>query len=100
MLDAARELVLEDGSWSATMEAIAQASGAPTGSLYHRFGSRDQLLARLWVRAVQRSRASFIGALQKEDAREAARAAHFPSLTSATSIRPTPNCWWRSGARI
>jgi AcrR family transcriptional regulator len=74
MLDAARELVLEDGSWSATMEAIAQVSGAPTGSLYHRFGSRDQLLARLWVRAVQRSQASFIGALQKEDAREAARA--------------------------
>jgi hypothetical protein len=32
------------------------------------------LLARLWVRAVQRSQASFIAALQKEDARQAALA--------------------------
>lgn len=75
MLDAARDLLLEDGSWSATMDAIAQASGAPTGSLYHRFGSRDHLIARLWVRAVQRSQASFIAALEHEDARQAALAA-------------------------
>ena len=72
MLDAARDLLLEDGLWRATMEAIAQASGAPTGSLYHRFRSRDELIARLWVRAVQRSQASFIAALQQDDAREAA----------------------------
>jgi AcrR family transcriptional regulator len=75
MLDAARDLLLEAGSWSATMEAIAQASGAPTGSLYHRFGSRDELIARLWVRAVHRSQAAFISAVQQDDAREAAMAA-------------------------
>jgi AcrR family transcriptional regulator len=72
MLDAARDLLLEAGSWSATMEAVAQASGAPTGSLYHRFGSRDELIARLWVRAVHRSQATFIAALEREDPREAA----------------------------
>jgi AcrR family transcriptional regulator len=75
MLDAARDLLLEAGSWSATMDAIAQASGAPTGSLYHRFGSRDELIARLWVRAVHRSQAAFIAALEQEDARESAVAA-------------------------
>ena len=75
MLDAARDLLLEDGSWKATMDAIAQASGAPTGSLYHRFGSRDELIARLWVRAVQRSQASFIAALEDDDPRQAALAA-------------------------
>jgi AcrR family transcriptional regulator len=75
MLDAARDLLLEAGSWSATMEAIAEASGAPTGSLYHRFGSRDVLIARLWVRAVHRSQAAFVAALEREDAREAALAA-------------------------
>jgi AcrR family transcriptional regulator len=74
MLDAARDLLLKAGAWSATMEAIAEASGAPTGSLYHRFGSRDELIARLWVRAVQRSQAVFIAALQRDDAREAALA--------------------------
>ena len=75
MLDAARDLLLAEGSPSATMEAIAAASGAPTGTLYHRFGSRDQLIARLWLRAVYRSQASFVAAMERDDAREAAVAA-------------------------
>ncbi len=72
MLDAARDLLLDKGSPSATMEAIATASGAPTGSIYHRFGSRDELIARLWIRAVYRSQASFVTALEHEDPRQAA----------------------------
>jgi AcrR family transcriptional regulator len=75
MLDAARDLLLEEGSRSATMDAIADASGAPIGSLYHRFGSRDELITRLWMRAVYRSQASFVAALELEDAKEAALAA-------------------------
>jgi AcrR family transcriptional regulator len=75
MLDAARELLLEQGAGSATVEAIAGASGAPTGSIYHRFGSRDELLARLWLRAVYRSQASFLAALEQEDPQDAALAA-------------------------
>lgn len=75
MLDAARDLLLQDGSGSATMEAIADASGAPTGSIYHRFGSRDELIARLWMRAVYRSQASFVAALERQDAKDAAVAA-------------------------
>jgi AcrR family transcriptional regulator len=75
MLDAARDLLLGEGSRSATMEAIADASGAPTGSIYHRFGSRDELIARLWIRAVYRSQASFVAALERDDPSEAALAA-------------------------
>ena len=75
MLDAARDLLLEDGSRSATIEAIADASGAPTGSIYHRFGSRDELIAKLWIRAVHRSQASFLAALERDGPREAALAA-------------------------
>lgn len=74
MLDAARGLLLDEGAGSATIEAIAATSGAPTGSIYHRFGSRDELLARLWVRAVYRSQASFVIALEREDPRDAALA--------------------------
>jgi AcrR family transcriptional regulator len=74
MLDAARDLLLGEGSRSATIEAISDVSGAPTGSIYHRFGSRDELIARLWIRAVYRSQASFIAALEREDAKEAALA--------------------------
>jgi AcrR family transcriptional regulator len=75
MLDAARDLLLEAGSRNATIEAIADASGAPTGSIYHRFGSRDELIAKLWIRAVHRSQASFLAALERDSPREAALAA-------------------------
>jgi AcrR family transcriptional regulator len=37
------------------------------GSLYHRFGSRDELLARLWIRAVRRSQADFLAAIDRAD---------------------------------
>jgi AcrR family transcriptional regulator len=76
MLDAARELLLERGAGGATVEAIAATSGAPVGSIYHRFGSRDELLGRLWLRAVARSQASFLAAIEhEEDPREAVLAA-------------------------
>ena len=75
MLDSARDLLLGEGLRGATIEAIAGASGAPTGSIYHRFGSRDELIARLWIRAVHRSQASWLAALEREDASEAALAA-------------------------
>jgi AcrR family transcriptional regulator len=79
MLDAARDLLLDEGSRRATIEAIADTSGGPIGSIYHRFGSRDELIGRLWIRAVYRSQASFVAALEREDAKEAA-------LAAATSI--------------
>src|SRR5829696_3558790 len=69
ILDSARELLLEQGAASATIEAIASASGAPTGSIYHRFGSRDAMLARLWIRAVRRSQEDFLAACAARDPR-------------------------------
>jgi AcrR family transcriptional regulator len=74
ILDAARALALDSGTRAATIDEIARASGAPVGSIYHRFGSRDELLARLWIRAVQRSQASFLAAIERPDPIEAALA--------------------------
>ena len=75
LLDHARAIVLERGLRAATMDAIAEASGAPTGSLYYRFRSRDDLLARLWIRAVRRSQEAFCAAEQRAGAEAAAIAA-------------------------
>ena len=75
MLDAARDLMLQDGARAATVDAIAEASGAPIGSIYHRFGSREALITRLWMRAVYRSQASFIAAMEQPEAKDAAVAA-------------------------
>ena len=54
ILDTARALVLTDGPRAASVAAIANASGAPTGTLYHRFGNRNGILAGAWLRALER----------------------------------------------
>jgi AcrR family transcriptional regulator len=54
ILDAARALVLHSGPRAASVAAIATASGAPVGTLYHRFGNRDGILATVWLRAIAR----------------------------------------------
>ena len=72
ILDAAMRLVAEGGPSAATISGIAGLLGAPVGSIYHRFGSRDLLLARLWVRTIKRFQRGFIEALGVEDVDEAA----------------------------
>ena len=72
ILDTTRSLIIERGVHSATIDAISRRSGAPVGSLYHRFRSRDRLLAEMWVRAVRRSQASFIAATRHPEPEQAA----------------------------
>jgi AcrR family transcriptional regulator len=72
ILDAARTLVLDGGARAATLNAIAAASGAPKGSIYHRFASLNELLATMWIRAVRRSQGEFIEAARDSDAMSAA----------------------------
>src|SRR5829696_6449316 len=72
ILDGARAIALDDGAGSATVEAIARRTGAPVGSIYHRFASRDDLLAQVWIRAVRRSQARFLIAIDRPDSVDAA----------------------------
>jgi AcrR family transcriptional regulator len=72
ILDGARSIALAAGAGSATVQAIARQTGAPVGSIYHRFSSRDELLARVWIRAVRRSQAGFLAAIQEPDPVDAA----------------------------
>jgi len=62
ILDAARALVLARGPRAASVAAISQASGAPVGTLYHRFGNRDGVLAAAWFRALERFQARALAA--------------------------------------
>jgi AcrR family transcriptional regulator len=57
ILDAARALVLDGGPRAASVAAIAKSSGAPAGTLYHRFGNRNGILTAAWLRALQRFQA-------------------------------------------
>jgi AcrR family transcriptional regulator len=54
------------------MAAIAARLSAPTGSLYHRFGSRGLLLASLWLRSIRSFQHGFTAALKAGDAEAAA----------------------------
>jgi AcrR family transcriptional regulator len=54
ILDATRALVLAEGPRAASVGAIAKASGAPAGTLYHRFSNRNGILAAAWLRALER----------------------------------------------
>ena len=62
ILDAARALVLDGGPRAASVAAIAKASGAPAGTLYHRFGNRDGILMAAWLRALERFQARAMAA--------------------------------------
>ncbi|MDR2280152.1 MAG: TetR/AcrR family transcriptional regulator [Gordonia sp. (in: high G+C Gram-positive bacteria)] len=49
LLGHARALWLSGGISSVTIRALSAASGASNGAVYHAFGSRDGLLARVWA---------------------------------------------------
>jgi AcrR family transcriptional regulator len=72
LLTAAAKVAAAHGPAGATIGAIAKAAGAPTGSLYHRFPSRDVLLGTLWLGLVGRFQAGWIEALEQGDAEAAA----------------------------
>src|SRR5262245_45991808 len=60
------------------MSAIARSARAPTGSIYHRFESRDVLLGEVWLRAAEAFQDAFFNVLRGTPARDAGlSAAHF-----------------------
>jgi AcrR family transcriptional regulator len=63
MLDAAGRLLVDGGPSALSASAVARALSAPSGSVYHRFPSRDHLAATLWMRTVERFDAEVVGGL-------------------------------------
>jgi AcrR family transcriptional regulator len=66
LLDAAA-LLAANGPAAVTMSAVARATGAPSGSLYHRFPTRAALCGELWIRTEERFHAGFTAALSDSD---------------------------------
>jgi AcrR family transcriptional regulator len=67
LLDAAAALLAADGPAAVTMSAVARATGAPSGSMYHRFPTRAVLCGELWMRTEERFHAGFTAALSASD---------------------------------
>jgi AcrR family transcriptional regulator len=75
ILKAAAAIVASRGPNGTTIAAIAHAIGAPSGSIYHRFQTRDELLGRLWLNKAAFFQDRWRTALNKSDAEEAGLAA-------------------------
>lgn len=67
ILDGALHAVALHGR-QASVADISQATGVTTGSIYHRFSSRDELFARLWLRSIRRFHAGLLKLAAQEDA--------------------------------
>ncbi len=82
ILDAGLDLLTTHGPTGLSITAIAKQIGAPSGSIYHRFASRDLLVAHLWLRTVAGFQDGYLAALEApDDPLEAARAAAAHVLT-------------------
>lgn len=75
LLDAATVLAAERGPQAVTMAALIDVTGAPSGSIYHRFPGRPALQAALWLRTLERFQAGFLAAMDIATGRAAALAA-------------------------
>jgi len=69
---AALAIAAERGPLAATVGSIIERLGAPTGSFYHRFASRDVLLGELWLQAVLDFQQGITAALDAGDGLRAA----------------------------
>jgi AcrR family transcriptional regulator len=71
IIAAARSIAAEHGPGAVSMTGVAEALGAPSGSLYHRLTGREHLMALVWLDAVEHFHHSFLPVLRHPDSRTA-----------------------------
>lgn len=87
IVEATARIAARDGPAKATIASIAQELQAPSGSIYHRFASRDLLLGEVWLRAAEDFQAG-VGALL--DAAEPWAAGLAAALYVPARVRAAP----------
>jgi AcrR family transcriptional regulator len=71
-LGAARALAAAAGPAAVTVGSVTERLGAPSGSFYYRFASRDVLLAELWLATALAFQQGFVAAINAGDGLAAA----------------------------
>jgi AcrR family transcriptional regulator len=69
---AARDLAAQAGPTAVTVSSVTEQLGAPSGSFYYRFPSRDVLLAELWLATALAFQEGFVAAIKAGDGLTAA----------------------------
>ncbi|MGV0850109.1 helix-turn-helix domain-containing protein [Mycolicibacterium phlei] len=77
LMDEAERLAARAGVSAVTIRALSRATSISNGAIYHAFGSRSGLLARVWLRAARR----FLSVQ-----RDAVARALEPGVTPATAV--------------
>ncbi|WP_164116329.1 TetR/AcrR family transcriptional regulator [Sphingorhabdus sp. Alg239-R122] len=72
IIEAALAVAAREGPAGASIAKIAAQADAPTGSIYHRFRSRDVLLGEVWLKAVTDFQNAYIKLLDGSDVERAA----------------------------
>ena len=75
ILDAVVEVLRRHSPSEVTIAMVADGMHAPSGSIYHRFPSRDALVASAWLRIGERFRTDLAAALRSTDPIQGALAA-------------------------
>jgi len=71
-LTAARDIAAQNGPAAVTVSSVTERLGAPSGSFYYRFPSRDILLAELWLATALAFQQRFVAAIKAGDGLTAA----------------------------
>jgi AcrR family transcriptional regulator len=71
-LAAASALIAQRGLKAVTVDSVVERMGAPKGSFYYRFASRDALLAELWLTTVLAYQQGFVAAIDAGEGLSAA----------------------------
>src|SRR5215470_11955146 len=95
ILDATAAIVAADGPSAATIGAIGHMLKAPSGSIYHRFASRDVLLGRLWLDLGWIDPCGNLGA--SSDSSSGIRLADYSISSRMNSLVPTTAAPTRNG---
>jgi AcrR family transcriptional regulator len=82
ILDCAKHVSAEVGPQKLTIAAVAERAGAPVGSIYHRYASRHEILAAVWLDLVEEFQGRFLAALEGSD----------PAAAAVAAVRHT--CGW------
>jgi len=71
-LNAARDLLAKNGPTAVTVNSVTEKLGAPSGSFYYRFASRDVLMAELWLVTALSFQKEYVAAIKAGDGLAAA----------------------------
>jgi len=75
ILAGARQVSAEIGPQKLTIAKVAARAAVPVGSIYHRYASRDEILAAIWLDVVEEFQEHFLAALEGDNAIAAGLAA-------------------------